>query len=99
MSLLQIYWYGNKPHGINTPFILSVLTRLTPFAKSAIWNKLPIDKALTSIDEALALQYLQQAQRLHEWKAGMTIKQYLSRMSLRLVSFVVKISKRGHNLC
>jgi hypothetical protein len=70
MSLLQTYWYGNKPHGINTPFIRSVLTRLTPFANSAIWNKLPID-------EALLLHYLHQGGKLEEWKAGMTIKQYM----------------------
>jgi hypothetical protein len=65
--LLSIYRYGNDPHTVNTPFIRSVLTRLTPFANSALWNKLPMD-------EAICLHYLHQARRLHEWKAGMAVK-------------------------
>ncbi|KAI5448786.1 hypothetical protein NCC49_006595 [Naganishia albida] len=70
-SMLQRYWYGDKPHGINMPFIRSVLTRLTPFANSAIWNKLPID-------EALLLHYLHQNEKLEEWTAGTTIQQYMA---------------------
>lgn len=69
MALLTVYWYGNRPHTVNNLFIRSVLTRLTPFANSAIWNKLPVD-------ESLCLHYLHQAGKLHEWKAGMTVKTY-----------------------
>ncbi|KAJ9105536.1 hypothetical protein QFC21_001907, partial [Naganishia friedmannii] len=59
------YWYGAKPHHVNTPFIRSVLTRLTPFVNSALWNKLPWD-------ESLSLHYLHNKRKLHEWKSGMT---------------------------
>jgi hypothetical protein len=71
LPLLQMYWYGDQPHGINAPFVRSILTRLTPFANSGIWNKLPID-------ESLALHYLHQARRLEEWRAGMTIRQVMA---------------------
>ncbi|KAJ9092422.1 hypothetical protein LTR10_024504 [Elasticomyces elasticus] len=63
------YWYGAKPHHVNTPFIRSVLTRLTPFVNSALWNKLPWD-------ESLSLHYLHNKRKLHEWKSGMTYAQY-----------------------
>lgn len=69
LEMLGKYWYGDNPHTINAPFVRSALTRLTPFSNSAIWNKLPID-------ETLLLHYLHQTQKMHEWKAGMTIKQY-----------------------
>lgn len=70
VDILQSYWYGNHPHSINTPFVRSVLNRLSPFANSAVWNKLPID-------ESLLLHYLHQNGRMHEWKPGMSIKQYI----------------------
>ncbi|KAJ9107265.1 hypothetical protein QFC21_000712 [Naganishia friedmannii] len=63
------YWYGAKPHHVNTPFIRSILTRLTPFVNSALWNKLPWD-------ESLLLHYLHNKRKLHEWKSGMTYAQY-----------------------
>jgi hypothetical protein len=62
---INIYWYGPRPHHVNTPFIRSILTRLTPFVNSALWNKLPWD-------EALVLHYLHNKRKLHEWKSGLT---------------------------
>lgn len=67
---LKAYWYGDRPHSINAPFIRSVLNRLSPFANSAIWNKLPID-------ESLLLHFLLQHKRMEEWRPGMLIKQFI----------------------
>ncbi|KAJ9095039.1 hypothetical protein QFC19_007719 [Naganishia cerealis] len=66
---LNNYWYGDKPHNVNTPFVRSVLHRLTPFTNSALWNKLPYD-------EAIVLHYLWHHRKLHQWKVGMTWAQY-----------------------
>lgn len=70
--LIFEYWYGENPHRINIPFIRSILTRLSPFANSAIWNKLPHD-------EAEVVYYLWKARRLSEWVAGMTMGKWKAR--------------------
>jgi hypothetical protein len=69
VPLLNKYWYGDYPHSVNAPFVRSVLTRLTPFANSALWNKLPMD-------EAILMHFLHHKDMLHEWKAGMNMKNY-----------------------
>ena len=68
-DLMNIYWYGDHPHQVNAPFVRSVLTHLTPWANSALWNKLPVD-------EGHLLHYLYRKEELHKWKAGMTYKSY-----------------------
>jgi hypothetical protein len=74
-TIMQTYWYGEQPHRINLPFIRSILTRLTPFANTAIWNKLPQD-------EALALMEMWKQGRLNEWYAGMRMDVKKSREGL-----------------
>ncbi|KAJ9118543.1 hypothetical protein QFC22_003762 [Naganishia vaughanmartiniae] len=64
--IIHTYWYGQKPHRINIPFVRSVLNRLTPFANIAIWKKLPED-------EAVVLMHLWRMGRLDEWYAGITM--------------------------
>jgi hypothetical protein len=66
------YWYGNKHHSINVPFVRSLLSAFTPFANTAIWNKLPCD-------ESECLHYLHQNGRLAEWKVGMTKEDAMKR--------------------
>lgn len=45
-TLIVNYWYGEQSHNINATFIRSIVTRLTPFANTAIWNKLPHEEAM-----------------------------------------------------
>ncbi|KAJ9121111.1 hypothetical protein QFC24_005093 [Naganishia onofrii] len=74
-AIIHTYWYGEQPHKINSPFVRSILTRLTPFANTAIWRKLPQE-------EADALMHLWRIGRLDEWYAGMEMKDIKSREDL-----------------
>jgi hypothetical protein len=69
IEIMNIYWYGEQPHDVNLPFVRSILARLTPFANSAIWNKLPVD-------ECQLLHDLYRKEELHKWRPGMTFKSY-----------------------
>lgn len=75
VAVMQNYWYGERPHRVNEPFIRSVLTALTPGANTAIWSKLPYE-------EAAALWQLWKMKKLEEWVAGMTTTMLRAREDL-----------------
>ncbi|KAJ9096635.1 hypothetical protein QFC20_006351 [Naganishia adeliensis] len=74
-NVIKEYWYGFKPHRINAPFIRSILNALTPFANTAIWNKLPYE-------EAQALNELWRTQKLEIWTSGLTVTALRAREGL-----------------
>ncbi|KAJ9091118.1 hypothetical protein QFC20_007725 [Naganishia adeliensis] len=74
-SVIREYWYGFKPHRINEPFTRSILNALTPFANTAIWNKL-------LYEEAQALNELRRTQRFNLWTPGLTITALRAREDL-----------------
>jgi hypothetical protein len=74
-AVMQDYWYGDRAHKINEPFIHAVLTALTPGANTAIWSKLPYE-------EAAALWELWRIKRLEVWEPGMTLRMLRAREDL-----------------
>jgi hypothetical protein len=74
-AVVKEYWYGFKPHRVNAPFIRSILHALTPFANTAIWNKLPYEEA-----EALNICWMEQ--KLDEWTPGLTLTALRAREGL-----------------